>query len=701
MSVLTATNLTQSFGDFDLFSRITVSVPPGGRIGLVGPNGVGKTTLLMILAGLASPSSGSVARARTARVGYLPQEAVEAFADHGGTVYAEMLAVFEHLRADEARLRDLEAEISRGGAPPDLIERYSRWQQRFEAAGGYDFEVRIRQVLTGLGFGPDKWDLSVGHLSGGQKTRALLARLLLERPDLLILDEPTNHLDVEAVEWLEGMLVTWQGAIVVVSHDRYFLDRVVGTIWEMGPGRIETYRGNYSAYVHQRQERWARRLKEFEAMKERFEKELDFIRRNIAGQNVNIAKGKLSRLGREVEAVHAGGLGALGAIRRKGWLQASANLDIERASDSVGDVARRIGELRPPVGPVPTIHLALRPDARGGDIALRTEGLTVGYPDRPLFRADDIQLERGARAALIGGNGTGKTTFLRTILGELPPLQGRVRLGGGQRIGFFAQTQDGLNPDDTVLEALLRAGRHQPGDARSYLARFLFRGDDVTKRAGALSGGERGRLALAILALGGANLLLLDEPTNHLDIPSQEILEAVLAGFEGTVLLVSHDRYLVDRLATQVWALEDGRLTVYRYGYQGYLAAGRAGARGRPPAEVERSAGGATRASADEGRRPAAGTGADTETDGRSSRDAPRPALSKNERQRRLATAARIEARIAKLEADLEHLTRELQAASERGMFDDVRRLSDEHAGTMTEIEALYTEWDEVAAGAG
>jgi ATP-binding cassette subfamily F protein 3 len=678
VTVLTATRLAVSFGDFDLFSGITLSVPPDGRIGLVGPNGVGKTTLLLILAGLGLPSSGSVARARGARVGYLPQEAADAFVGDSNTVYGEMLAVFTDLRADELRLGEIEAEISAGSADPELIERYSRLQEQFERQGGYDYTVRIRRTLTGLGFGPDRWDMPLAQLSGGQKTRALLARLLLDRPDLLILDEPTNHLDIEAVEWLEGMLAAWEGALVVVSHDRYFLDRAVNTVWEMAPAGIETYRGNYSAYVQQRAERWTRRMKEYEAMKARFEKELDFIRRNIAGQQTRMAQGKLSRLGREVEAVHAGGLDALNTIQSKGWLQATASLDMERPSDRVNDVGRRIGELRPPAGAPPALNLRLRTDARGGDIVLRTTGLTVGYPGNALFTADDILLMRGRRAALIGGNGSGKTTFLRTIREELAPLAGSIKMGGGQQIGYFAQAQDGLNPDDTVLEALLAHGRHLPGEARSYLAQFLFREDDVYKRVSSLSGGERGRLALAVLALDGANLLLLDEPTNHLDIPSQEILEAVLASFEGTLLLVSHDRYLVDRLATEVWALEGGRLRVYPDGYQGYL-------------EARRTA---------DGR----GRNADTAASGPATVDAPadgRPKLSKNEQQRRAAAAARLEARIAELESEIVDLTLALQAASEAGAFTEIQRLSDTIAATQAQVDASYAEWDGVMAEIG
>ncbi|RIL12065.1 ABC transporter ATP-binding protein [bacterium] len=684
MSILRATQLGRSFGDFDLFGGITCSVPGDGRIGLVGPNGVGKTTLLTILAGLASPTTGSVHRARGARVGYLPQEAADAFADHGGTVYAEMLQVFEDLRVDEARLRDMEEAISGGEADDELLARYGNLQSRFEHAGGYDYPLRIRQVLTGLGFGPDAWETPVAHLSGGQKTRALLARLLLERPDLLILDEPTNHLDVEAVEWLEGTLGAWPGAILVVSHDRYFLDRVANTVWEMSATGIETYRGNYSAYVQQRQERWARRQAEHEAMMARFAKELDFIRRNIAGQRVQMAKGRLSRLSREVEAVHAGGLEALGAIQSQGWLQATDALDMERASMNVSEVGRRIGELRPPVPERPEIRLRLKSDVRGGDLVLRTRGAVIGYPGRLLFAADDITLERRARAALIGGNGTGKTTFLRTIMGELAPLAGDVAVGGGVRIGYFAQTQAALDADDTVLGAFSRHTGLLPAEARGRLAAFLFRGDDVDKRVAALSGGERGRLALAILAHHDANFLLLDEPTNHLDIPSQEVLEAVLADYPGTVLVVSHDRYLVDRLATQVWELRAGRLVVFPGRYAAMLEARRAEAAATGRADgprdggLRRVDGAATTAGGANGARP-----------------------SKNELRRRAERAAEAEGRIAALEGEMAALEAALQRAGEAGDHAEMRTLTDAHARARAAIDAAYAEWEALSADAG
>ena len=281
MSILTFSNLTQSYGDFDVFVGINAAIPNDGKIGLVGPNGVGKTTLLRILAGLDAASAGSVTLSRGTRLGYLRQEAMDAFSERENTVHDEMLTVFKDLKQKEAELRDLEHRMADGDDSDALLERYSAAQEQFERAGGYDYEVRIRQVLQGLGFGSDDLQTPLSHLSGGQKTRALLGRLLLERPDLLILDEPTNHLDVEAIEWLEGVLRLWDGALLIVSHDRYFLDRVVNRIWEMSRTGMEEYRGNYSHYLQQRQERWDLRENEFETIREKFLRELDYVKRNI------------------------------------------------------------------------------------------------------------------------------------------------------------------------------------------------------------------------------------------------------------------------------------------------------------------------------------------------------------------------------------------------------------------------------------
>jgi len=441
-------------------------------------------------------------------------------------------------------------------------------QEQFDLAGGYDYELRIQQTLTGLGFGPREWDQPLSTLSGGQKTRALLARLLLERPDLLILDEPTNHLDAQAVDWLEHTLYLWPGALLVVSHDRWFLDNVVDTIWEMSRTGLELYSGNYSAYLRQRQERWERHQALFEAAKERLQKELDYIKHGYARESThNIAQGKLRRLSRELAAIeHVGLMGMQGVA----W----SRLGVGAVDPfTISEAAQRIRSLKPPRTRPPQLRLSLPAAHTGGPHVLRTHKLRVGYPHHPLLEVGEVQLLRGECAALIGPNGSGKTTLLRTLLGELPPLAGSVSFGPKHKVGYFAQAHDGLEPDQTVIGALLRRRTLSEEKARAYLAQYLFQHDDVYKRVSALSGGERGRLALALLALEGANVLLLDEPTNHLDIHAQEELQAALESYPGTILLVSHDRYLVDRLATQIWAVEGKRLRVFRGRYAEYLAA--------------------------------------------------------------------------------------------------------------------------------
>jgi ATP-binding cassette, subfamily F, member 3 len=575
MSLLTFTGLAQSFGAADIFKGVTASLPNGGKVGLVGPNGVGKTSLLLILAGLAAPAAGSVQLARGRRLGYLRQEAVEAFAARENTVYAEMLTVFAPVLAQQARLHTLEAAMAAGQTTPALLDEYGDVQAAFAVAGGYDYDVRIQQTLSGLGFSRDQWELPIPHLSGGQKTRALLARLLLEAPDLLILDEPTNHLDTDAVEWLETVLRQWEGGLLVVSHDRYFLDHVVDTIWEMHRTGLEVYSGNYSAYLRQRHERWERQRAVFISTKERLAQELEYIKHGYARESTHsIAEGKLKRLSRELAIIEHAGLGALEVP----WGQQS--LEVQKAAArplDISEAARHIRALTPPRTP-PIMRLSLeavhelRLARSGSHIVLRTEGLRVGYPGNPLITAGNLALHRGECAAVLGPNGVGKTTLLRTLLGQLAPLAGTVSVGPQLKVGYFAQAHEALVPTDTLLQTLNRHQAMSEQKSRAYLAQYLFTGDDIYKPISALSGGERGRLALALLALEGANLLLLDEPTNHLDLPAQEVLQDTLEEFPGTILLVSHDRYLVNRLATQVWEVSAGRLRVYQGGYDDYLA---------------------------------------------------------------------------------------------------------------------------------
>ncbi len=638
MSLLTASNLAKSFGPDDIFEGISLDIPQKSRIALVGPNGAGKTTLLNILVGLDIPSEGTVSRAKGLRIGFLPQRP-ELVSGH--SLWDELLTAFADLRRQETQLKQMEEQLADPNLHDSVLERYGELQHRFDAAGGYTYENRMRLVLHGLGFTPSEYDRPLEKLSGGQRTRALLGRLLLEEPDLLVLDEPTNHLDIGAIEWLESFLKDFPGAVLAVSHDRYFMDEFAGTVWEMDFGTLETYRGNYSHYVQQRQERYERRLKEYEAQQEFLAKEEDYIRRNIAGQNTRQAKGKLRRL---------------------------------ETMQKRGDFINRPRERR-------NIHIKMAYAMRSGDKVLMTRGLAVGYADgdAPLFSVPDITLYRGEVAALIGPNGVGKSTFLKTILEDLPPLAGETRIGASVIVGYFAQAHERLNPRNSIIDEVTAVKPMLAGEARNYLAQFLFTGDDVFRPIETLSGGERGRVALAKLALSGANFLLLDEPTNHLDIDSQEILQAVLADFPGTILLVSHDRYLVDALATQIWAAEPGSLTVFEGSYREFVAG-----RQTPPPTPPRKQGGEQISSSDSSRRNGEGRRGGDKKHG----------LNPYQLEKRVA---QLETQIHDLETRLATLTDDISRASAEGNAARVSDLGAVYTQTEADLHAAMDEWGQLA----
>jgi ATP-binding cassette subfamily F protein 3 len=663
MSLITVNNLTKSFGATDIFTNLTFSIEKGARLGLVGPNGVGKTSLLRILVGEDEASAGNVARARGVRCGYLSQEADFKME---GTLWDACHSVFESLIKQQHELHHLEELMA---TDPDVIEQYGKLQEDFERRGGYTYETRIKQVLTGLGFDAEDYGLSLDHLSGGQRTRAFLARLLLSDPDLLLLDEPTNHLDIRAVEWLEGYLSQWEGAAVIVSHDRYFLDKASNVILEMLPGAYEIYSGNYSAYLKQREERIARRQEVFESEKEKLLKEVEYIKRNISGQNTQQAKGKLKRLSRIVQAVEQIGFEA--ALNQK-WSETAEDVHVTTSNFGVEEAERRVRALRSPVRTLPNLHLRLGSEKRSGDLVIRTKDLQVGYPGKLLFKAPDIELRRQDCAALIGPNGAGKTTFLKTILGQLEPLAGEVTLGSSLNIGYFAQAHEGLDPNKTVLQEIDAVMPHWlPGQIRDYLGKYLFSGDDVYKKVDMLSGGERGRLALAKLALQDTNFLLLDEPTNHLDIPSQEVLESVLEDYQGTILLITHDRYLVDAVATQIWEIDvDGsHLTAFNGTYSQLRAE-------REHREYLAFMAAQVKESNRKGDKPIISAA---------------KASSKEER-RRVAQLQQLENKIAELEATLANLSSQLESPLVKA--GEVAKLGKEYERVQKEMDDKLAEWE-------
>ncbi len=541
MSIVSVVQLGKSYGAERIFSEIGFQIDEHDRIGLVGPNGAGKSTLLDILAGREEADEGSVAIARNTRIGYLTQ-VTDFKPEH--TLREEMLTVFATLRAWEQELKHIEAEMTSLAVQNDddlhthLLTRYADLQTRYEHAGGYTYENSVAQVLDGLGFTREQQDAPVTQLSGGQQTRAALGKLLLQEPDLLLLDEPTNHLDLTTLEWLETYLTSWKGAMLIVAHDRYFLDKVVSRTIELAFGHIEAYPGNYSKYLQLREERMDRRLREYEAQQAHIAHTEEFIRRYKAGQRSREARGRQKLLDR---------------MER-----------VERPQD------------------LPELHFDFTPVVDSGLVVLSTKNLVVGYRSSGkskeqaggsvLLKVEDIELLRGERVGLIGPNGAGKTTLIRTLIGELPPIQGQVQPGHNVRVGYYSQTHTGLNMQRTMLDEVREVSVLSEEGARSFLGRFLFSGDDVFKTIGSLSGGERSRVALAKLTLQGSNFMVLDEPTNHLDLQSRQFLEEVLDDFAGTLLFVSHDRYFIDRLATRVWAIEEGMLSSYIGNYTEYRA---------------------------------------------------------------------------------------------------------------------------------
>ncbi|MBO0778283.1 MAG: ABC-F family ATP-binding cassette domain-containing protein [Ktedonobacteraceae bacterium] len=531
MPVVSVTNLGKSFGAERIFSNITFQIDEHDRIGLVGPNGAGKSTLLHILAGREEPDEGSVSRARNLRIGYLTQ--VTNFQPHH-SLREEMRTVFSHLHAWERELEQLAQEMAGSEALDDterhtqLLTRYADLQARYEHAGGYTYENRVEQVLDGLGFTREQQEAPVMYLSGGQQTRAALGKLLLQEPDLLLLDEPTNHLDLATLEWLEEYLSNWKSAMIIVAHDRYFLDKIVSRTIELAFERIEEYPGNYTKYLTLREERMERRMREYEAQQAHIARTEEFIRRYKAGQRSREARGRQKLLDR---------------LER-----------VARPQD------------------FPEMDFEFKPVIDSGQVVLSTHKLTVGYgagrqntpgsEPIPLVQVADLELLRGDRVGLLGPNGAGKTTLVRTLIGELPPIHGQVHIGHNVRFGYYSQTHAGLNMERSVLDEIRQVSTLSEEGARGLLARFLFAGDDVFKPVGALSGGERSRVILAKLTLQGPNCMVLDEPTNHLDLQSRQFLEEVLSEFGGTLLFVSHDRYFIDSLATKVWVIEPGGVLI-------------------------------------------------------------------------------------------------------------------------------------------
>jgi ATP-binding cassette subfamily F protein 3 len=614
----------KSYGAHEVLCGVTLQINPGERVGLVGRNGAGKTTIFRLLTGVEECDRGQVVLLKGLRIGILEQQ--PAF-DNNLSVRDEAISVFSELRAIEdeiARFEHLMSETT-GEALEEIMHSYSDLSHRYEMSGGFSYQARAESVLVGLGFKDGELSKPADQLSGGQKARLALAKLLLAEPDVLLLDEPTNHLDVNAVEWLEDFLAEYRSAFVIVSHDRFLLDRTAKKMIEIDSGRATVYSGNYTAYVRQREQRRLAQARQYEQQQQMIARTEEFIRRNIAGQKTKQAKS------------------------RRNMLERLERVDAVRESRAAG--------------------FDLKAVARAGDNVLAVKDLAVGYDGVKIAGDISFLLRRGERVGIIGPNGSGKTTFLKTILGELEPVEGGLTWGANVHPAYFDQELSSLDRSSTVIDELrIVAPRDAEGELRNYLANFLFTGEEVFKPVAALSGGEKSRLALAKIIYSQANVLLLDEPTNHLDIPSREALEQALSEYTGTIITISHDRYFLDRIATEILHFENGGATYHAGSYSDYYQF-----RHRKQAEVAESAARQRAVS-----RPA------------------RPRVS-NSRKQPARSANEIEKEIHHLEEEMSSLSDQLSSPPREWGHDQYAEIAARHDELSSQIEALFTEWEAAA----
>lgn len=529
MIILQANKIERSFAGEVLFDNISLQVDERDRIALVGKNGAGKSTLLKILVGEEEPTSGEINKKRDLSLSYLAQDSRF---ESSNTIYDEMLHVFDDLRKTEKTLRQMELEMGeKTGADLDkLMQDYDRLSEEFRQAGGFTYEADIRAILNGFKFDESMWQMKIEELSGGQNTRLALAKMLLEKPNLLVLDEPTNHLDIETIAWLENYLVNYSGALLIVSHDRYFLDKVATITLDLTKHSLDRYVGNYSGFVEQKEQKLLTEAKNYEKQQKEIAALEDFVNRNLVRASTTKR-----------------------AQSRRKQLEKMERLDKPEAGTK-------------------SAHMTFHSDKTSGNVVLTVEEAAVGYDDQILSEPINLDIRKMNAVAIVGPNGIGKSTLIKSIVGQIPFIKGEARFGANVEVGYYDQTQSKLTPHNSVLDELWNDFKLTPEvEIRNRLGAFLFSGDDVKKTVGMLSGGERARLLLAKLSMENNNFLILDEPTNHLDIDSKEVLENALIDFDGTLLFVSHDRYFINRVATQVLELSEEGSTLYLGDYDYYL----------------------------------------------------------------------------------------------------------------------------------
>ena len=526
MIIAQAQDLEQRFGGNTIFSNISFSVPDNARIGLVGPNGAGKTTLLKIMTGQQEPTSGQFTINKGFKVGYIAQENA---LDEDKTIWDEMLTVFDNLIEKNKRITKMQEQIAEHPEDEDLLKRYDQLAYDFEQEGGFTYQAEIKSILNGFNFKENTWQKVIGTLSGGEKTRLAFVKLLLQKPPVLLLDEPTNYLDLDTLDWLEAFLKNYQGAIITVSHDQYFLDHLANQIFELNFGKLTTFKGNYSQYVKERELMNNQQEAAYEKQQEKIKKEEEFIQKNLV--RASTTKRAQSR---------------------------------RKALD-------KMERIKPPKHKQ-KVRINFTSDRPSGKEVLIAKDLTIGYPDKTMVSDIDFQVNKNDRVAIIGPNGIGKSTLLKTIMKKIEPKDGSIKYGASLDIGYYDQELQSLDPSKTVLDTIWDRHKTMPEkDVRSILASFLFTAQDIDKTVGQLSGGQKARLTLTVLSLEKDNFLLMDEPTNHLDIEAKEVLEQALDTYDGTLLFVSHDRYFINELANKIISVRNGHAKIYNGNYSYYL----------------------------------------------------------------------------------------------------------------------------------
>ena len=631
MIILQANKIERSFAGEVLFDNISLQVDERDRIALVGKNGAGKSTLLKILVGEEEPTSGEINKKRDLSLSYLAQDSRF---ESSNTIYDEMLHVFDDLRKTEKTLRQMELEMGEktGADLEKLMQDYDRLSEEFRQAGGFTYEADIRAILNGFKFDESMWQMKIEELSGGQNTRLALAKMLLEKPNLLVLDEPTNHLDIETIAWLENYLVNYSGALLIVSHDRYFLDKVATITLDLTKHSLDRYVGNYSSFVEQKEQKLLTEAKNYEKQQKEIAALEDFVNRNLVRASTTKR-----------------------AQSRRKQLEKMERLDKPEAGSK-------------------SAHMTFHSDKTSGNVVLTVEEAAVGYDDQILSEPINLDIRKMNAVAIVGPNGIGKSTLIKSIVGQIPFIKGEARFGANVEVGYYDQTQSKLTPHNSVLDELWNDFKLTPEvEIRNRLGAFLFSGDDVKKTVGMLSGGERARLLLAKLSMENNNFLILDEPTNHLDIDSKEVLENALIDFDGTLLFVSHDRYFINRVATQVLELSEEGSTLYLGDYDYYL---------EKKAELEALA--AAQAEAV----PVSSTEEGTSNDYHLQKQ--------NQKELRKITR-----RIEQLEAEMEELDQKIQAITETmhstNDAADLVQLQSELDQLTVQQEAVMEEWAELS----